>query len=153
MGERERQSTRKKKKELDDILTTNNYREHKCATADLLWIAMIVVLSLSFCERRIYSNFTAELYTYIKWCLSTYLRNKKKMPVVQPTSINSPWNKKCKYLKWSKKNNDDGICVSEKKNILLHIYLFSSEMKRREREKESNIISLLSLSLSGSLFH
>ncbi len=42
-----------------------------------------------------------------------------------------------------------------KKNILLHIYLFSSEMKRRrttqkERERESNIISLL-LSLSLSL--
>jgi hypothetical protein len=53
---------RKSKKELDDILTTNNYREHECATADLLCIAMIVVL----CERRIYSNFTAELYTHIQ---------------------------------------------------------------------------------------
>jgi hypothetical protein len=42
-----------------------------------------------------------------------------------------------------------------KKNILLRIYLFSSEMKRRRtthRERESNIISLPP-SLSPSFFH
>ncbi len=80
--ERERETTQK---ELNDILTTNNYREHECATADLLCIAMIVVL----CERRIYSNFTAELYTHTKWCSTIYLRNKKCW-LVQPTSIYSP---------------------------------------------------------------
>jgi hypothetical protein len=60
--EREREREREGKKELDDILTTNNYNEYECATADLLCLAMIVVLY----ERHIYSNFTAELYTHIK---------------------------------------------------------------------------------------
>jgi hypothetical protein len=73
VSKKERGEKRENKKELDDILTTNNYCEHEYATADLLCIAMIIVL----CERRIYSNFTAELYTHTKWCSTTYLRNKK----------------------------------------------------------------------------
>jgi hypothetical protein len=62
----------------------DDYREHECATDYLLCITVIVVLCK---KKRIYSNFTAELYTHKKWCSTTYLRNKKKCWVVQPTSI------------------------------------------------------------------
>ena len=116
---------------------------------------MIVVL----CERRIYSNFTVELYTHSKWCSTIYLRN-KICRLVQPTSIYSPWNEKRKYLRWRRKkrnNDDDGIWAKEE-NILLYIYLFSSEMKgrreqhkereRKRRERRERAILYLSLSLS-----
>lgn len=128
----------------------------------------------------IYSNFTAEtIYTHIKWCSTIYLRNKKKkVPVVQPTSIYSPWNKIPQIFKLkSTKKTIMLIMMMEyeqlrkkKKNIILYIYLFSSEMKTRraterwrererenkwEKEKESYIISSYAypFSLSLSLFH
>lgn len=99
----------------------------------------------------IYSNFTAEtIYTHIKWCSTIYLRNKKKkVPVVQPTSIYSPWNKIPQIFKLkSTKKTIMLIMMMEyeqlrkkKKNIILYIYLFSSEMKTRRaterwRERE-----------------
>jgi len=88
---------------------------------------MIVVL----CERRIYSNFTGEPYTHIYKVVLDHLLTQQKM-LGSSADINIfTLEQKTQIFKMKKKKMMMEYEQVRKKNIFLHIYLFSSEMKRR----------------------